>query len=88
MDEATATLEQDNDTEKSEPVQQEVQDCEETNNISNKKDVENVDEESSKNVGNSSGIQSTLGMQKFFYFYQGTYLIIYLCSFHSEFITK
>ena len=70
VDEATATLEQDNDTEKSEPVQQEVEDCEETNNISSKKDVENVDEESSKNVGNSSGIQSTLGMQKFFYFYQ------------------
>ncbi|XP_076669031.1 E3 ubiquitin-protein ligase RNF10 isoform X1 [Andrena cerasifolii] len=70
MDEATATLEQENDTEKSEPVQQEFHDCEETNNISSKKDVENMDEESSKNVGNSSGIQSTLGMQKFFYFYQ------------------
>ena len=70
VNEATAAQEQDSDTEKSEPVQQEVQDCEETNNISNKKDVENVDEEPSKNVGNSSGIQSTLGMQKFFYFYQ------------------
>ncbi|XP_076182271.1 E3 ubiquitin-protein ligase RNF10 [Ptiloglossa arizonensis] len=58
------------DTEKL-PFEQKFQDCAETNNILNEKDIKNMDEESSKTVENlSNNTQSTSGIQKFFYFYQ------------------
>ncbi|KOC64579.1 RING finger protein 10, partial [Habropoda laboriosa] len=50
-------------------TQPESHDCKEICTLS--KDIKNVDEESPKSVENSpNGAQSTLGMQKFFYFYQ------------------
>lgn len=49
------------------------QNNEETNTII-KKDVKNVDEEILKSTENSLiGAQSTSGITKFFYFYQGSY---------------
>lgn len=67
------------DTEKL-PFEQKFQDCAETNNILNEKDIKNMDEESSKTVENlSNNTQSTSGIQKFFYFYQGSYVLIFLC---------
>ncbi|XP_076245261.1 E3 ubiquitin-protein ligase RNF10 [Calliopsis andreniformis] len=71
VDTATSGHGQGNDSEKTELFQQDIQDNEEIGDVSNKKDVKNVNEESQKPVENfSSGIQSTSGMQKFFYFYQ------------------
>ncbi|XP_015434726.1 PREDICTED: RING finger protein 10 [Dufourea novaeangliae] len=66
MNTALITKEQGNDTEK-----QELQDYEEISNVSDKKDLKSLDEESIKITENSSGsLQSTSSVQKFFYFYQ------------------
>lgn len=87
VDTTTLTQDQGSNIEKAELCQQEFQDCEEINNVSDKKDAKPANDELLKTANNcSSGVQSTSGVQKFFYFYQGAYLIIFL--FYSYYFLK